>query len=61
VRIVGLNSLVTREGGVPALKASMDLLGLAGGEPRPPLLPADALLRKRLKQALLELSLLDSR
>jgi 4-hydroxy-2-oxoglutarate aldolase len=58
-RIVGLNSLVTREGGVPAVKAAMDLLGLAGGAPRPPLLPADAPMRERLRQALSELGLLD--
>ena len=58
-RIVGLNSLVTRVGGVPALKAAMDLLRLAGGAPRPPLLPADAPMRERLKQALSELGLLD--
>ena len=60
VRIVGLNNLVTREGGVPALKAAMDLMGLAGGLPRPPLLPADAGMRERLQQALSELELLDS-
>ena len=57
-RIVKLNGLVTREGGVPALKAAMDLLGLAGGAPRPPLLPADAPMREHLQQALSELGLL---
>jgi 4-hydroxy-2-oxoglutarate aldolase len=61
VRIVGLNNLVTREGGVPALKAALDLLGLAGGAPRPPLLPADAPMRERLQQALSELGLIDDR
>ena len=60
VRIVGLNNLVTREGGVSALKAAMDLLGLAGGSPRPPLLPADARMRERLQQALSELDLSDN-
>ena len=58
-RIVGLNNLVTRVGGVPALKAALDLLGLAGGTPRPPLLPADESMRERLQQALSELGLLD--
>jgi 4-hydroxy-2-oxoglutarate aldolase len=58
-RIVELNNLVTRVGGVPALKAAMDLLGLAGGAPRPPLLPVDAPMRERLQQALSELGLLD--
>jgi 4-hydroxy-2-oxoglutarate aldolase len=61
VRIVGLNNLVTREGGVPALKAALDLLGLAGGAPRPPLLPADTQMRERLHQALSELGLLHAR
>ena len=60
VRIVGLNSLVTREGGVPALKAAMDLLGLAGGAPRPPLLPPDARMIERLEQTLLELGLMEA-
>jgi 4-hydroxy-2-oxoglutarate aldolase len=60
VRIAGLNNLVTREGGVPALKAALDLLGLAGGAPRPPLLPADTQLRERLHHALVELDLVDS-
>jgi 4-hydroxy-2-oxoglutarate aldolase len=59
-QIVGLNNLVTREGGVPALKAAMDLLGLAGGAPRPPLLPPDARMRERLEQALLELGLMEA-
>ena len=59
-QIVGLNNLVTREGGVPALKAAMDLLGLAGGAPRPPLLPPDARMLERLEQALLELDLMEA-
>jgi len=58
VRMVSLNNLVTREGGVPALKAAMDLLGLAGGAPRTPLLPADQQTRERLRQALKDLGLL---
>jgi 4-hydroxy-2-oxoglutarate aldolase len=61
VRIVSLNNLVTREGGVPALKAALDLLGLAGGVPRPPLLPADQQTRDRLRQTLGELGLLEAR
>jgi 4-hydroxy-2-oxoglutarate aldolase len=60
-RIVELNNLVTREGGVPALKAAMDLLGLGGGAPRPPLLPADDPLRERLHRALSVLGLAGNR
>ena len=58
VRIVGLNNLVTREGGVPALKAALDMVGLVGGMPRPPLLPISADMRKVLHSALSELGLL---
>ena len=58
VRIVGLNNLVTREGGVPALKAALDMVGLVGGMPRPPLLPISADMRKVLHAALSELGLL---
>jgi 4-hydroxy-2-oxoglutarate aldolase len=57
VRIVGLNNLVTREGGVPALKAALDMVGLVGGIPRPPLLPISAEMRKVLHTALSELDL----
>lgn len=57
LRIAGLNNLVTREGGVPALKAAMDLMGLAGGAPRPPLLPADAQIQARLQKVLSALEL----
>ena len=58
VRIVGLNNLVTRDGGVPALKAALDMVGLVGGMPRPPLLPISAEMRKVLHSALSELGLL---
>ncbi len=38
---VEINTAVTRKGGVPALKAAMDHLGLYGGPVRKPLLPVD--------------------
>jgi dihydrodipicolinate synthase/N-acetylneuraminate lyase len=38
---------------VPGLKVAMDLTGLTGGLPRPPLLPLDAAGRARVR-ALLE-------
>ena len=38
-RILRLNSIVSGSGGVAAVKKAMDLVGLAGGEPRLPLLP----------------------
>jgi len=39
-RLVPVGNAVTRIYGVPGLKAALDLLGYAGGQPRPPLLPA---------------------
>ncbi len=39
-RITPIGALVTSIGGVPALKAAMDLAGYTGGEPRMPLRPA---------------------
>ena len=48
-RLVELNTAVTRRWGVPGLKAAMDLIGLDGGAPRPPLKPlrGDALTELR--------------
>jgi 4-hydroxy-2-oxoglutarate aldolase len=39
-RLVPLGNAVTRMYGIPGLKAALDLIGYAGGQPRPPLLPA---------------------
>ena len=39
-RLVPLGNAVTRIYGIPGLKAALDLIGYAGGQPRPPLLPA---------------------
>ena len=39
-QITPLGALVTTVGGVPGLKAAMDLAGFTGGEPRMPLRPA---------------------
>jgi len=49
-RLAPLARLVTTVYGVAGLKAAMDLVGLAGGEPRAPLLPAstDAIAQIRL-------------
>jgi 4-hydroxy-2-oxoglutarate aldolase len=33
------NNAVTARWGVPGLKAAMDMIGLYGGPPRPPLMP----------------------
>jgi 4-hydroxy-2-oxoglutarate aldolase len=46
--IVGLNNLVTRDHGVPALKAAMELLGMYGGPCREPILPLTVEARERV-------------
>ncbi len=46
--MIPLNNFVTREQGVPALKAAMDQLGLYGGPCRSPVLPLDAKNRELL-------------
>ena len=46
---------VTRElGGITATKAALDLLGLPGGSPRPPRVPADAATRAAVQRRLLD-------
>lgn len=41
LRMIPVNTAVTRQWGVPALKYAMDYLGLYGGPPRKPLLPLE--------------------
>jgi 4-hydroxy-2-oxoglutarate aldolase len=50
-RIVPVNTAVTRQWGVPALKAAMDHLGYYGGPARRPLLP----LQDDIKSQLIDL------
>ncbi|MGB2982546.1 MAG: dihydrodipicolinate synthase family protein [Candidatus Bipolaricaulia bacterium] len=57
-KVVRANSAVTRQWGVPALKAAMDLLGLAGGPPRPPLLPLSDERRSELSDILTDAGIL---
>lgn len=51
-RIGPLHRSVVGGLGVPGVKAALDQLGLAGGPPRPPLLPLDAAGRRRVEGAL---------
>jgi len=53
VRMIPVNTAVTRDWGVPALKAAMDMLGLYGGPVRPPLLPLPEELRRELHTILI--------
>ena len=48
LRVVELNTAVTRKWGVPALKAAMDYLGMYGGPVRKPMLPFDGSLKDQL-------------
>lgn len=50
-RLVEPNALITRELGVPAMKAAMDLMGMYGGPCRRPLLPLTEEQAKNLRQA----------
>ncbi len=52
LRILPLATKVVGPFGAPAIKAAMDLLGLFGGAPRAPLLPADARLVTEIEQRL---------
>lgn len=54
VRMIPVNTAVTRGWGVPALKAAMDMLGLYGGSVRPPLLPLSDTLKAQLRNILVE-------
>lgn len=60
-RLLALNTALTATYGVPGLKAALDMLGWYGGDPRPPLLPAGAAERARIRELLKEAGLLDRR
>jgi len=53
-RIFALNKKVTGRGGVPAVKAAMDLMGYRGGAPRRPFAPVDEASRAAIRKALEE-------
>jgi len=54
VRMIPVNTAVTRGWGVPALKAAMDMLGLYGGPVRSPLLSLSEDMRRELRAILVE-------
>ena len=60
VRMIPINMAVTRDWGVPALKAAMDMLGLHGGSVRPPLLPLPEESRRELRTTLVRSGILQS-
>lgn len=60
VRMIPVNTAVTRGWGVPALKAAMDMLGLYGGPVRQPLLPLSEDMKRELRAILAEGGILHS-
>jgi len=54
IRLIPVNTAITRGWGVPALKAAMDVLGLYGGPVRPPLMPLNKEIRDRVEAILRE-------
>jgi 4-hydroxy-2-oxoglutarate aldolase len=50
--LLAINAAVTSRWGVAGLKAAMDMIGLRGGEPRPPLRPLRESCRTELRQLL---------
>ena len=51
-RLAPLGKTIVGEMGIPAVKAALEAVGLAGGAPRLPLLPASAADRARVRQLL---------
>jgi 4-hydroxy-2-oxoglutarate aldolase len=51
-KVIQLNKSVSGTGGVAAVKYAMDLAGLYGGDPRLPLVPLSAELRKNISDSL---------
>ena len=54
-----LNKVLTQTMGIPAIKHALDLLGYAGGAPRPPLLPLDEAGKAQVRSLLIKLGVLE--
>ncbi len=50
--LIDSNNAVTARWGIPGLKAAMEMIGLYGGDPRPPLLPLGEADREALRKVL---------
>ncbi|OHE24445.1 MAG: dihydrodipicolinate synthase family protein [Syntrophobacterales bacterium RBG_19FT_COMBO_59_10] len=53
MNLIDSNSAVTARWGIPGLKAAMEMIGLYGGDPRPPLLPLKEADREELRKVLM--------
>jgi len=58
-RLLEINRVIGGAGGVPAVKAAMDMNGLVGGEPRLPLLPLTEAQKEDLKAKIVGFGLLN--
>ncbi|MHB8771672.1 MAG: dihydrodipicolinate synthase family protein [Syntrophales bacterium] len=54
MQLIDSNNAVTGRWGIPGLKAAMEMIGLYGGAPRPPLLPLGEADREALRKVLLQ-------
>ena len=52
MNLIDSNNAVTARWGIPGLKAAMEMIGLYGGDPRPPLLPLKEADREELRKIL---------
>jgi 4-hydroxy-2-oxoglutarate aldolase len=59
-RVAPLHRAVVGELGIPGIKKALDLLGAAGGPPRPPLLPLKPRLEPSVRAALVSAGLLET-
>ena len=52
MKLIDSNNAVTARWGIPGLKAAMEMIGLYGGDPRPPLVPLKEADREELRKVL---------
>jgi 4-hydroxy-2-oxoglutarate aldolase len=52
MNLIDSNNAVTARWGIPGLKAAMEMIGLYGGDPRPPLVPLKETDREELRKVL---------
>lgn len=52
MKLIDSNNAVTARWGIPGLKAAMEMIGLYGGDPRPPLVPLKEADREELQKVL---------
>jgi 4-hydroxy-2-oxoglutarate aldolase len=50
--LIDSNNAVTARWGIPGLKAALEVIGLYGGDPRPPLMPLGEANREELRKIL---------